>query len=169
VALFSFQRRYVMSSTLGVLPMIALLIAPAVASGQAEGWRWFAGCSSSTTMTLTVQLDTAVLHTSSFPICRMASGASSPLREITFTISPWRAITWTGYRSDSGEVTLAGRPLEVRIWQAGADAIGPILGVVILGRDSVFMNTVHIATVDRAATTELADGLIVTTSPKKSP
>ena len=116
-------------------------------------------------MALMVRLDTTLLYHSLFPICRLTNDTSSLRRELTFTFNAARDIIWKGYRSDTGERTRAARPFEVSVWQAGADKLGPLLGIAITSRDTIFMNSIHIAWADSAATTELAEGLTVTTYP----
>jgi hypothetical protein len=147
--------------------LLAIVATPVTASGQAAGWRWSAACPTPRGMALTVRLDTTLLYQSSFPICRLRDETSSLSRQITFIFKPARDIIWKGYRSDTGERTRAARPMEVRLWQAGADTIGPLLGVAITSGDTIYVNSIHIAWADSAATTELAEGLTVTTYPIK--
>jgi hypothetical protein len=114
-------------------------------------------------MMLQVRLDATHLFRSTFPICRVSPDFLSTEKHITFRFTSTRALVWRGYRSDAGETTRAGRAFEVDIWEAGADSAGPILGVVTRG--TIFMNTLHIAEASKRASTELADGLVLSTYP----
>lgn len=150
------------------LALVAITSVTTRAASQSSDWRWFQPCQRSRTMLLEVRLDTTQLFRSTFLICRVSRDIQSTKRHITFKFTSARALVWRGYRNDAGETTGAGREFDVDIWEAGADSIGPILGVVAISGGTIFMNTLHIAAASKRASTELADGLILRTYPAKS-
>lgn len=134
-------------------------------SAPTAEWRWSAACPSPRSMALTVRLDTALLFQSSFPICRLTHDTSSLDQELTFAFTAARSIIWKGYTSGSDKRTGRGRPFDVTISQAGDDSLGTWLAIAVTSLDTTFFNAAHLAWADSAATTGLAEGLTVTTTP----
>jgi hypothetical protein len=140
-----------------------------VASQEArEGpvWFWFATCGGPL-MTLEVRLDNQVVYKSTFPLCR--ANRESVERQgqagrIEFKMRPSRAIVWKGYR-DTTDRSVAGKVLDVDVWEAGADPDALILGVSVVSGKRILMNTVHISHPDQRDESEIAKGLSVRTYP----
>ena len=65
--------------------------------------------------------------------------------------------------------TAAGRPLEVDLWEAGADPDALLIGAAVSDGDTLRMNTIHIAYPTKRAETEIAGGLFVVSNPGKTP
>ncbi len=130
-------------------------------------WNWFATCGGPV-MTLDVRFDGRPLHRSSFPLClaQRDSGASQGQQagRLEFFFQPKRRIVWTGYR-ETNDQTPASETLEVNVWQAGADPDSLTLGVTVMSRDRVLMNTVHLAHPGTRDASSPVKGLTVTTYP----
>ena len=146
-----------------VLLDVVLALPPSLTSSD-EGpvWFWFSECGGPS-MTLEVRL--------SIPLCHAQRESVHSRRlehAIHFTFRPRRSIRWTGYR-DEDEKTAAGRPLEVDLWEAGADPDALLIGAAVSDGDTLRMNTIHIAYPTKRAETEIAGGLFVVSDPGKTP
>lgn len=158
-------------SILGVLVGLLVVSTP---SGSLRGqtsppervWFWFATCGGPL-MTLELRSGDSPIYKTTFPVCRAERDSASQQGQhgrIELTWRADRAITWEGYREKS-ERTTPNTPLEVDIWQAGADANWLTLGVSVVAGDRILMNTVHIAHPDRRDDSGVASGFTVRTSP----
>lgn len=169
-------RRQLICSSLGVLGMnvffaIATLISGLLTSTSSRAddnavWYWFTACGGPK-MALEVHLDQRVLYQSAIPLCHAARGSPASQgheRRISFGFTPHRAIEWKGYR-DEPDVTGPEDELDADIWLAGADPDALILGVSFRTADAIYMNTVHIAHPSQRDETELANGLVLITTP----
>ena len=117
-------------------------------------------------MGLEVSLDGKVIHQATFAVCHRLRSATSTneKRMIEFSFVAPRAITWNGYL-DEDNTTNVGAKLEADIWQAGADPDALILGLSFDSSNQIYMNTVHIARIDRSSQSEVEPGLVVRTYP----
>ncbi len=127
-------------------------------------WFWFATCGGPM-MTLEVLMDGQVVHRTTFPLCRAdreSKESQGQASRVEFTWRPNRVIVW---RRDAADVNRspADRPLEVNVWQAGADPGQMLLGVSVVGADEILMNTLHIAHPAGRDETHLANGVVVRT------
>ena len=155
---------------IGALVLGFVAASAAFASQEGPVWFWFASCGGPTMM-LEVRLDQRVIYKTSFPLCRAersstySNGQNTRLR---FSFTPGRAIIWTGYR-DKAETTAPSQTLHGDIWLSGADPTDLLLGVSFSDKDSIYMNTIHIAYPDKPNQTEVASGLTVRTTPIQTP
>jgi hypothetical protein len=136
-------------------------------------WRWFATCDPEDTMRLEIHLDGKLLQSYSFPICRvdlsevsrqdkLQSEEFEKPKILVFTFRPARRIVWTGYR-ETDNTTNPNQALEGNIWQAGGEPDVLLLGVSFVTKDSIMMNTIHIASAATQSRSEIVKGLLVTT------
>lgn len=137
-------------------------------SGSQEGpvWYWQAG-GNDQRMKLEVRLDNKTIFTTTYSVAqtiRSAIPKRSYAKKIRFSLKPERSIVWSGYR-DEDVVSPAKQRIECDIWMAGADGNAVILGVSFDKPDVVLMNTLHMASPTNEARSEIADGLVVVTSP----
>jgi hypothetical protein len=148
--------------------MIALLPTMTLtrAVQDAPVWFWFATCGGPA-MTLEVRFDKRTAEKITVPLCRALPNSRSSQGEaarIEFGFAPGREIRWSGYR-ETNDRTRAGQLLEVNLWQAGADPEALTIGVSVMTRDRILMNSVHIAHSDRRDESTLASGLTLATYP----
>lgn len=135
-------------------------------TGDRPVWFWFATCGGPL-MTLEVQLDSRVVHKSTFPLCRSQREAMARQGQdgrLEFRLIPGRNVVWSGYR-DTDERTAANEEIDVNIWEAGADPDTMTLGVSVVAGERIVMNTVHIAPPDKRSESAIATGLVVRTYP----
>jgi hypothetical protein len=123
---------------------VVLALPPSLTSSD-EGpvWFWFSECGGPS-MTLEVRLNRDTVYQSSIPLChaqRESVHSRGLEHAIHFTFRPRRSIRWTGYR-DEAEKTAAGRPLEVDLWEAGADPDALLIGAAVSDGDTLRMNTI---------------------------
>lgn len=154
----------------GIAAALALALAASASRPPQAGrvWFWFKSCGGPR-MTLQVRLDGATIFGSSFPICKgKRSSISRAVRKkhLNFTFKPSRAIVWKGYR-DSDNTSRPGQAIKGSIWLAGSDPDDLVLGLVFMTRNSIYMNTIHIAHPGKRDQTEIEPGLAVTTYPAK--
>jgi hypothetical protein len=136
------------------------------ASRERPVWYWQAG-GSGRGMKLEVRLDNKAIFITTLSVARASRRAipkRSYAKKIRFSFKPERAIVWSGYR-DENFVCPAKRQIECDIWMAGADESALILGVSFGRSDVIFMNTLHLASLKNDVRSEIADGLVVVTSP----
>jgi hypothetical protein len=147
------------------------ILAISFPGNAAEGpvWFWFSTCGGPM-MTLELQLDKATIYKGSFPLCRaeresIASDGERSNIEIAFR--PSRAIVWTGYQ-DEPQTTKANQRLECDLWQAGADPNAMLIGVGVMSKNQIYMNTIHVASPSERRRSEIASGLVILTYPTES-
>ena len=161
------MRPAILRTALAMLMLTATTIASIDGEAAREPvWFWFASCGGPA-MTLEVTFDGALVHKSTFPICRAertAAESQGAIGRFEFTWRPRRPITWSGYR-DETDRTAANENLEIDIWEAGAEADTLILGVSVSTRDRILMSTLHMADPSRPQQSEIAKGLLVRTHP----
>jgi hypothetical protein len=118
-------------------------------------------------MKLEVRVDNKTIFTTTLSIAhngRDAIPKRSYAKKIRFSFRPERSIVWSGYR-DEDVVSPAKQGIQCDIWMAGADENAIILGVSFDRSDAILMNTLHLASPSREARSEIADGLVIVTSP----
>lgn len=116
---------------------------------------------------LEVRFDNKTIFTTTLSIAHSGRDAipkRSYAKKIRFSFRPERSIVWSGY-TDEDVVSPAKHGIECDIWMAGADENAIILGVSFDRSDAILMNTLHLASPTREARSEIADGLVVVTSP----
>ncbi|HEX5219118.1 MAG TPA: hypothetical protein VFZ59_06085 [Verrucomicrobiae bacterium] len=129
-------------------------------------WYWQAR-DRSQRMKLEVLLDNKRIFATTFSIAqsgREQISKTSHAERIEFSFRPKRSIVWEGYR-DEAIRSAARQRIRCDIWMAGADETAIILGVSFVKSDAILMNTLHLALPTTAARSEIADGLVVVTSP----
>jgi hypothetical protein len=120
-------------------------------------------------MTLEVRLDSGVMFKSSIPLCRArrdSDDRQGQASQVDFTFRPTRTIVWTGYR-ETADTTTADQPIEMNIWQAGADPDALTIGMSFMDTSRILMNTIHIAHPGRRDESSIASGLSVLTYPSE--
>lgn len=137
------------------------------ADDEAPVWFWFSTCEGPL-MALEVVFDEQAVFETRFPVCQ--APRSSPYSQgqdtrISFVFTPTRPIEWRGYR-DEPDTSSANEPLRIDLWEAGADPDALIIGVSAMGSDRIYMNTLHIAVLDRRRVSEVTEGLTVATFPE---
>ena len=118
-------------------------------------------------MKLEVRLDKKTIFTTTFSIAhtpRSAIPKRSYAKKIRFSFKPERSIVWSGYR-DEDVVSPAKQKIECDIWMAGVEESVIILGVSFDRPDAILMNTLHLASPTSEERSEIADGLVLVTSP----
>lgn len=131
-------------------------------------WYWVAG--DGPQMSLQVYLDEKVIYKTTFPIChkkRSSASSRASQKALSHAFTAPRAIVWQGYKDDD-ETTPENQRILGDIWLAGSEPDCLILGVSFGGRDSNFMNTVHIVHPNRRDESVVASGLRIVTSPTNS-
>jgi len=135
-------------------------------SQESPVWYWHAK-GNGQRMKLEVRLDNKTVFTATFSVAQTGRSAipkKSYAKKIRFSFKPERSIVWSGYR-DQDVVSPAKQRIECDIWMAGADEDAVILGVSFDRPDEILMNTLHLASPATEARSEIADGLVVVTSP----
>ena len=115
-------------------------------------------------MGVQVLLQGKAIYRSQSRVCRMewtdANSERESLARTTFH--------FPGGHTFQGEYpTRRTETIEGTIWQAGADPDAILLGVSLMTRDQVLLNTVHILKPGRATESELDRGLVIKTYPIK--
>ena len=119
-----------------------------------EVWVWFAKYEKPKHVALEMTVDGRSVHRSRFPAC-VTRRSEIEQRVVAFELG--------SKKSRFGEP--AGSKLEVNVWEAGGESDGMILGVSFMTSQRVWLNTLHIAAVDRPASSTLAKGVVVKTYP----
>ena len=146
----------------GVLPIASVVSA----AQEAPVWQWFATCGGPA-MALEVHVESAIVLRITFPTCRAQRGgreAQGQGSTIQLLFRSQHAIRWVGYR-DVPDTTRPNQPLEMRLWQAGADADDMVIGVSVSNNRTIYMNTIHIAALGARRQSDIAHGVTVITYP----
>ena len=149
---------------IGLIGLLAVWALPGQSRADPTVWYWFATCGGPA-MTLEIHLDKTTLYKATFPICkagRKSEASQGQTGRVEFAFTPKRALLWEGYRERS-DLSVPNQPLEVNLWQAGAEPDSLVIGVSVADRDKVLMNTVHIAPAARRGETTIAKGLMIET------
>lgn len=158
-----------MTFLVGVMSYCRAAEAPS-SSQEGPVWYWQAK-DRSQRMKVYLLLDNKVVFTATFSI---AHGVRSTIprrahsKMIRFSFRPERSIVWSGYQ-DENVASPAKRRIECDIWMAGADEHVLILGASFDRPGAILMNTLHLALPTSETRTEIADGLVVVTSPMAVP
>lgn len=147
--------------------LLGVVFCLAIASGSSAEqavWIWGKECSSGRVL-LEVSLDGRVLHRGTYPICRQLPATAPPDDEPIVTKFTAPRGFRTGRDSGFGLSMTKGTQVEVNLWRAGADADAMVLGVSLLAKDHVFVNTIHLAWPDKPSRSEILRGLVVRTTP----
>jgi len=151
----------------GVIALTTVGTTAAQAATEAV-WRWFGSCPRPFMMRLEVDLDGAMLKGYSIPICQVDRFyPSRDSRIFKFAFHARHRIVWTGYRNTEN-TTDPSQEIEGNIWQAGGEADALILGVSFAVKDTLMMNTLHVAGTANESKTEIVKGLFVRTRPIKA-
>lgn len=136
-------------------------------SGQAA-WFWHTSCGDKGLSIDVILANKAVYHTE-VPICRMVGSQAAAAKDndgLTFSLTPILPIVFSGYRA-TNEFVPAGTPLEMSVWQAGADPDTLTLGVSVADAKEIYVNTLFFAKPDAETSEELGTGLVMITKPIK--
>jgi hypothetical protein len=118
-------------------------------------------------MSLQVYLDQKIIYETTFHILhakRSSAYSKGQEKALHYSFTAPRAIVWQGYK-DADETSPANQKILGDIWLAGADPDCLILGITFGGRDSNYMNTLHIAHAYQRDESIIASGLIIVTAP----
>ena len=146
-----------------LLLFAALVTTPAVAqqasirpeTGEVV-WTWSKRCNSDHEIGVTVRLERKVLFRGVLPICHGSRDTEDGRVEFHFA----GGHTFQGeYRTRSTD------SIEGDIWQAGGESDALILGVSFETSRQIVLNTLHIAKPEKLTSSELDQGLLITTYP----
>ena len=109
-------------------------------------------------MTVDVRLSNKRLFTSSFPICFIHRSENQNERAHNNLRFFFKALA----RMFGEEFSSLGAPdIEGNIWEAGSEHDVILLGVSLMTKDCILLNTIHIAPASNAAEVELAAHLVM--------
>jgi hypothetical protein len=121
-------------------------------------WEWFKRCKAGKAMRIELVMNGAVIHRSSFPICRTVRDVEPPQKRIEFS--------FTGGHVFQGEYhTMKTQRIEASFWQAGVERDSLLLGVSFTSENQILLNTIHVANVNRTSASEIDRGIIIRTYP----
>lgn len=115
---------------------------------------WSQKCVDPQHLGVTVRFHTKVLYQGTLPICKGRRDEEEG--KLHFRIS-------AGYPLRSASHTHV--PVEGDIWQASGDPDALILGIALMGPRKIWVNSLHVAKVDQIATSEIDEGLFISTYP----
>jgi hypothetical protein len=121
-------------------------------------WEWLKTCKAGKRMRIELVMNGAVIHRSSFPICRMVRNVEPPQKRIEFSFTG-------GYVFQGEYHTKKTQRIEASFWQAGTERNTLLLGVSFTSDNQILLNTIHVANVNRASTSEIDRGIVVRTFP----
>lgn len=156
------------------LPVLILVIVPSLLWSQESYvapkrlWSWFGDCGQKKYVGLEVALSRKVIYRSSFPVCPIEDYSENVKDLLSARGSPGRKLVFSfkGGHVFQGEYrTTPTQTIEANVWQSGT---GP--GVILLGlsfstKKQLLLNTIHVAQMDKAFTSEIDHGLTVRTFP----
>lgn len=122
-------------------------------------WTWSRQCSGTQKLNVTVSLQRKVLYRGVLAICRGSREAENGRVEFHFA---------GGHIFQGKYRTRATDSVEGNIWQAGGDPDALVLGVSFDTKKRILLNTLHIAKPDSRTSSQLDDGLYITTAPLRS-
>ena len=156
------------------LTALILVIAPSLLSSQESYavpkrlWSWFGDCSQKKYLGIEVALSRKVIYRSSFPVCPinddsekvkdLLSARGTPGRELVFSFKG-------GHVFQGENRTTPTQIIEANVWQSGTDPGVILLGLSFSTKKQVLLNTIHVAPLDKAFTSEIDPGLTVRTFP----
>lgn len=118
-------------------------------------------------MKLGVRLNNKTVFTTTFSVAQTGRSTipkKSYAKRIRFSFKQDQSIVWSGYR-DENILSPAKQRIKCEIWMAGASESAIIFGVSFDKRGAIFMNTLHLASPTSEARSEIAEDLLVVTSP----
>lgn len=156
------------------LPFLILLIAPLLLSSQESYvapkrlWSWFGDCSQKKYMGLEVALSRKVIYRSSFPVCPINDYSENvkDLLSARGTLGRTLVFSFKGGHAFQGEYrTTPAQTIKGNVWQSGTDPGVILLGLSFSTKKQVLLNTIHVAQLDKAFTSEIDPGLTIRTFP----
>jgi len=156
------------------LPVLILGIVPPVLSAQESYvpperlWSWFGECSQKKYMGLEVVLRQKVIYRSSFPVCPINDYSDNVKNLLSARGTPERKLVFSfkGGHVFQGEYhTTPTQRIEGNVWQSGTDPGVILFGLSFSTQKHVLLNTVHVAKLSGASTSEIDSGLTVRTFP----
>jgi hypothetical protein len=151
-------------SSRSILLSVLLLAAQPVSSTVKNVWFCFSDCGARQ-LALQVTFDGASLYSSKVPICQASPASKGEETRISLVLKPRRDIKWKWGNRDDNPITPAGHRLLVELWEAGADSDALLIGVSVSDGHQIYENTIHIAFPEKSSSTEIATGLVVSTTP----
>jgi hypothetical protein len=155
------------------LPVLILVIVPPLLSSQEfyapkQLWSWFGDCSQKKYIGLEVALSRKVIYRSSFPVCPIDHYSEKVKDLLSARGTPGRKLVFSfkGGHVFQGELrTTPAQTIEGNVWQSGTDPGVILLGLSFSTKKQVLLNTIHVAELDKAFTSEIDPGLTVRTFP----
>jgi hypothetical protein len=156
------------------LLVLILVIAPPLLSSQESEvapdrlWSWFGNCSQTRYMGIEVVLSQKVIYRSSFPVCPIGDYSKKVEDLLSARGAPGRKLVFSfkGGHVFQGEYhTTPTQTIEGNVWQAGTDPGAILFGLSFSTKKQVLLNTIHVAQLGRASTSEIDPGLTVRTFP----
>ena len=129
---------------------------PGTHLGPDNVWTWSAQCGTKQQLRVTVHLQSRLIYQGLLPICRGNRDAEDGMAEFHFFSGQ---VFGGEYRA--GEL----ESIEGDIWQAGGEKDALVLGISLATKNQVMLNTLHIARPHKKTSTELDNGLYITTIP----
>lgn len=142
-------------TALAALPAVAQQISMHSQSGN-KVWIWSKQCNGRRKLSVIVRSDTNVLLSVVLPICRGSREVENEKVEFHFA---------GGHTFKGKYPTRSTDLVEGDIWQAGGEPNAIILGVSFADSKQELLNTLHIARPEKKASSELDEGLSITTDP----
>ena len=145
-----------------LLFLAVLVAAPAIAQRKPSSrmgdavWTWSKGCSGDHNLGVTVRLDAKVLYRGVLPICHGSRDTEDVRVEFHFS---------GGHTFQNEYRTRSTDSIEGDFWQAGGEPDALILGISFDTGKQILLNTLHIARPGRQTSSELDNGLFITTYP----
>ena len=118
-------------------------------------WTWSQHCKAKQQLGVTVRLRSEVLYRGLMPICRNNRDLEEGRAKFRFSSSH----LFGGYRARKTDT------IEGDIWQASGETDALILGISFSTKRQVMLNTLHIADPVKKTSSELDNGLYITTYP----
>jgi hypothetical protein len=149
--------------TIAVLALTVTLLCSSVAYSQESAseelvWHWFGSCNHAKTMTVDVVLGGKRLFKSAFPICVIdRSDNQSGHDNLRFLFKAPARIFGDEFAS------LGAPELEGSIWEAGGERDAILLGVSFKTKGRILLNTIHVASTNKATQSELGERLVMKT------
>jgi hypothetical protein len=156
------------------LLVLILVIAPPLLSSQESYavperlWSWFGDCSEKKYMGLEVVLSRKVIYRSSFPVCAIDDYSEKVKDLLSARGTPGRKLVFSfkGGHVFQGEYhTTPTQTIEGNVWQSGTDPGVILFGLSFSTKKQELLNTIHVAKLGSASTSEIDPGLMVRTFP----
>jgi len=154
-----------LARSLATAALVVLAIPPAIAEEEKPVWFWMEDCGGPH-IRLEIEFDGTVVQDATFPICRRLRSArpDNQAKTLLVRLAPPRPVLWSGYK-DETVTSPAYQDLEFQVWESGADPKHMILGVTVMTKDTIYMNTLTLVFPDKSFESQLAEGVLIRSVP----